>query len=470
MYDNLKLDNHDGDEVRVLHPADSDVKGDFTMPTSTWVDYQGDYYCKATMIKVGGEYYYNWYTAKANPYQCSDPRYSSTNGDSETLGSICPAGWKLPKYTTEDIEPGFLFNGSENMANLELGGLFESGSQRRVGAFGLYWSSVSSGSGSAYNLSFNGVVLHRGSSDGSDYRYMGQSVRCMRDSTHIVKLDANGGVGSVATKKIAGGGKIGELEKPSRNGYNFLGWYTELVGGVEITENYIPPFNATVYAHWESTMTGIPGITYFQDFEELSNIEESAVLATMVENQRYSIKDARDNKEYTIVKLSNSYLYMTEDLRLDARILTPEDSDVATTYTMPTSAWSNTSCEAKMVVSNSKYYYNWYAAKANTDNCSDGTDTEASKAKSLGSICPAGWTLPDYVTDITPSMLYNVTENIGNLKKTGYYSDGIIDGNNFGYYHSSTSGYNLRYYADHVATRESLSGRYGKAVRCMRYR
>ncbi len=50
------------------------------------------------------------------------------------------------------------------------------------------------------------------------------------------------------------GSTYGEMPKPTVNGYNFLGWYTEPDGGVRVTENSI--MNATetqhLYSHWGS--------------------------------------------------------------------------------------------------------------------------------------------------------------------------------------------------------------------------
>jgi len=46
--------------------------------------------------------------------------------------------------------------------------------------------------------------------------------------------------------------KYGSLPTPTREGYTFAGWYTELEGGTQITSDTI--FNATsdqtLYAHW----------------------------------------------------------------------------------------------------------------------------------------------------------------------------------------------------------------------------
>lgn len=37
---------------------------------------------------------------------------------------------------------------------------------------------------------------------------------------------------------------------PTREGYTFLGWYTEAVGGTKILETSAFPAPATYYTHW----------------------------------------------------------------------------------------------------------------------------------------------------------------------------------------------------------------------------
>lgn len=41
------------------------------------------------------------------------------------------------------------------------------------------------------------------------------------------------------------------LPTPTREGYTFLGWYTEAEGGTLINSPYTPTGNVTLYAHWE---------------------------------------------------------------------------------------------------------------------------------------------------------------------------------------------------------------------------
>lgn len=205
MLSNLRLDNtmdngNGGTTARVLTKADSDIKDggvtyidpetgnevtktSFTMPNVAWANW----YCKANMkhysqnngSEYRDEYYYNWYTAKANPYPCTSPT-SDTNAtetnDALALGSICPKGWTLPNYN--DITAATLWNDGANPGMLATSGNFYSGSQSNLGSNGYWWSSARGVDNYAYGLRFSGT-----SADRYNYnKYSGFSVRCMRSS------------------------------------------------------------------------------------------------------------------------------------------------------------------------------------------------------------------------------------------------------------------------------------------------
>ncbi len=151
----------------------------FTTPTEAWTSSGQNYYCKAIMKVQGGEYYYNWYAARANPYVCDSPT-ANTNAtatnDGYSLGSICPKNWTLPTYS--DITAATLWSDGANPGMLSTTGGFYSGSQGDVGSYGNWWSSTRDNSFYAYYLSFDGTSAYR-DSDGKDF---GVSVRCMRSS------------------------------------------------------------------------------------------------------------------------------------------------------------------------------------------------------------------------------------------------------------------------------------------------
>lgn len=76
-------------------------------------------------------------------------------------------------------------------------------------------------------------------------------------NSHYIMLDSNGGEVGFDKKLILWGSEIGELPVPIRDYYNFLGWYTEKIGGTRVSNSDL--FTSTediiLYAHWEQKPT-----------------------------------------------------------------------------------------------------------------------------------------------------------------------------------------------------------------------
>ncbi len=74
------------------------------------------------------------------------------------------------------------------------------------------------------------------------------------NTTIKVKFDANGGSlrWGNSTKRVRYGKTYGYLPTPTRDGYDFEGWYTEAKDGVEIVSTDTVDFTSdvTLYAHW----------------------------------------------------------------------------------------------------------------------------------------------------------------------------------------------------------------------------
>lgn len=68
----------------------------------------------------------------------------------------------------------------------------------------------------------------------------------------VVTFDACGGNTGLNQSVVAAEQAMGELPVAQRQGYVFLGWYTEAEGGVRITADHIPDGKMTCYAHWIS--------------------------------------------------------------------------------------------------------------------------------------------------------------------------------------------------------------------------
>lgn len=131
----------------------------------------------------------------------------------------------------------------------------------------------------------------------------------------------------------------------------------------------------------------ISDITYMQDMT--SKIAENTPIDTVA-----TLADIRDNNTYTVRKLKDGKIWMTENLRLINKTISSTDSNLPSgeTYTVPASNLSSftTSQSKNSAYLDSTYggYYNFYTATAGW-----GTNSVTS-GNSPKDICPKGWRLP----------------------------------------------------------------------------
>ena len=74
----------------------------------------------------------------------------------------------------------------------------------------------------------------------------------IKANSYTLTFNSVGG-SNVAEKTIKYGSPYGELPKPTKTGYRFLGWFTAETGGTEVTKDTkMTTKGATIYAHWET--------------------------------------------------------------------------------------------------------------------------------------------------------------------------------------------------------------------------
>ena len=248
----------------------------------------------------------------------------------------------------------------------------------------------------------------------------------------------------------------GEVSTPTRSGYVFWGWYTDTAGtaGNEFTVN--PSMESgTVYAKW---LLDVGPIQNFTNTQCQSLASDTEVIAT----------DLRDSNQYTL-RYINGNCWMTQNLRIaGGTTLTSTYSNVASSYTIPTTDLTSGNSYTDGRIHNSGdtttgYWYNYCAASAGTV-CSQ-TQQDASY-----DICPKGWRLPTE----TEFDGINGTSYISAFSPVtgGYYNRGSLDVTGYGYWWSSTAGnsnsqYNLLYRGSILHTFYNYKS-YGLYVRCIR--
>ncbi|MBR2997105.1 hypothetical protein IKF33_01565 [Candidatus Saccharibacteria bacterium] len=271
------------------------------------------------------------------------------------------------------------------------------------------------------------------------------------------------------------------------------GTYSTSVTFTAVT-NFVPNPDAPV-----NCQTKVPSVNYMQ---EINSTNESSILAAMVEDQPYYIKDFRDKETYCISKLKDGNLWMLDNLRLDLvasqNNITSSNTNASDTYlnylkgvntgttsdqypTAGVSYWTSSySYSAPLIaiknanndnwnpdtVASVTYgngsgkigiYYNYCAASAGSYCWGNGTSYTGSPSSDPKSgtlydidadICPAGWHMPTTTSGSGEYYyLYNTAysadqANFRNALSTplsGYFGNGSAnDLGSGGYFWSST--------------------------------
>ncbi len=100
------------------------------------------------------------------------------------------------------------------------------------------------------------MVLTATSSAPKDNTYVLESPFYVSDGDYLLTFDAQGGTSTQASRRVAAGQVYGTLPTASKDGYVFVGWFTDPTGGSQVTENMTAPAkNQTLYARYEKALT-----------------------------------------------------------------------------------------------------------------------------------------------------------------------------------------------------------------------
>lgn len=80
----------------------------------------------------------------------------------------------------------------------------------------------------------------------------------IKPTEYTVIFDAAGGSVTSVSVTVEEGREIGPLPVPVREGYEFLGWYTQANGGVQVTASDKVTGDMTLYAHWKQDQATPP--------------------------------------------------------------------------------------------------------------------------------------------------------------------------------------------------------------------
>lgn len=76
------------------------------------------------------------------------------------------------------------------------------------------------------------------------------------EKAYIITFDANGGCCATTTSETGADGKLTALPTPTRDGYDFDGWFTAASGGDAVNTETVFSADTTLYAQWTRHATG----------------------------------------------------------------------------------------------------------------------------------------------------------------------------------------------------------------------
>ena len=293
--------------------------------------------------------YYNWPAATANTSNITTIAASRNTGT-----SICPAGWRLPTGAETDDEYNELVRawGGGTIPtdasflkaypyNFVLSGEYYDSASFGRGSDGHYWSSNSrSEADRAYFMTvyLSGAVSTRTFST----KAKGLSVRCIRDGSIEITLDANDGTDRVARIYGASGDSVTLPTTTSFSNENYVisSWNTNAAGtGTSYTSSYTISSATTLYAQWTPVYT----ITYNGNGAESSHNMNSISHLNIAENQNIQLRTPNYHKTgYGFLGWSTTQINPdasnASTLIANAKIYGPNETVTASSTTLGQSA------------------------------------------------------------------------------------------------------------------------------------
>ena len=251
--------------------------------------------------------------------------------------------------------------------------------------------------------------------------------------------------------------------------------------GLYLSSSYVLP------AYYNSKYSGLTVrcVLETRTLNDITNMQD--MTPTIANNTAIgaskTLTDSRDNNTYTVKKLNDGNIWMTQNLKLTgSRALTSADSNVSSDWTLPaTNSSFPTSCTDaayNMSSGDTSYgnYYNWYAATAGTGTCA------MTSGNVSYDICPKGWRLPTggssgefqalYNQYASSALMRDATNGPGFVLSGYRYGSSTYPQGRYGRYWSSTArNANLAHSLNLTSSDVSPAGNFSKyggfSVRCV---
>ena len=325
---------------------------------------------------------------------------------------------------------------------------------------------------------------------------------CLQYTLKFNLDNGTGKPGAVYTdRQLSYGTKINLADfTPTRTDYEFMGWIATTNNSAVSSAIYNPTANLDVNPANETEVTLKAKWKYTKGIHSIANMQQMTAglckasttpnrTATALDTDgshhgdpnyvpTVTLTDTRDNNTYTVSKLADGRCWMTKNLRIAGRTITPADSNVTANYTIPASSLSGFDSydTSNAYVDSDGGFYTWHAATAGTGTYALSNQGQTATA----SICPKGWRLPAGDDSGEFKILYNnyssssaIRSNPVNLTLSGdVYGSSRYDQGSRGLYWSSTVHsvyyvYVLDLYASNVYPAGNNNKSNGFSVRCI---
>ena len=237
---------------------------------------------------------------------------------------------------------------------------------------------------------------------------------CLQYTLKFNLDNGTGKPGAVYTdRQLSYGTKVNLADfTPTRTDYEFIGWIATTSNPAVSSTIYNPTANLDVNPANETEVTLKAKWKYTKGIHSIANMQQMTAktckesttpnrTATALDTDgshtgdpsyvpTVTLTDTRDNNTYTVSKLADGKCWMTQNLRIAGKTITPADSNVTANYTIPASSINGFSSydTSNAYVDSDGGFYTWYTATADT-----GTQSMSSGNTTV-SICPKGWRLP----------------------------------------------------------------------------
>ena len=326
---------------------------------------------------------------------------------------------------------------------------------------------------------------------------------CLQYTLKFNLDNGTGKPGAVYTdRQLSYGTKVNLSDfTPTRTNYEFMGWIATTNNPAISSATYdddanidINPTNEaeiTLTAKWKLKLKDIFTISNMQQMNPNICLASTTPLATATAldtdgshrgDPNYvptvTLTDTRDNNTYTVSKLADGECWMTKNLRIIDKTITPADSNVTSNYTIPASSISGFSSNdtSNAYIDSNDGFYNWHTATAGT-----GTAALTVNGQNVpASICPKGWRLPTGGDTGEFKTLYNsynsfsaLTSSPVNITLTGVILNGSHHGRNVYSRYLTSTVYSSNYAYNLLVNNSSINpANYGNAhagssIRCI---